>query len=150
MAPDFSWTNSNIKINLLAAENTVRSKTPQDFTQKSSKHKVNTKIEKNMSFGQTVDTVAAVLSSLKQEKSQQSRLSTQRVEMIEEMKEEDPKVKFFGSNPKRLVKVRMDYEREPEDLLASLTEFLFKNAGSIDFNSGPPDCWLTMFKGVVV
>jgi hypothetical protein len=34
--------------------------------------------------------------------------------------------------------------------LNQLTEFLFKNAGSIDFNKGPPDYWLTMFKGVVV
>ena len=70
--------------------------------------------------------------------------------MIEKSKEIDPKVKIFGSNPKQLVKVRLDYEREPENLLAQLTEFLFKNAGSIDFNSGPPDYWLTMFKGVVV
>ena len=72
--------------------------------------------------------------------------------MIEEAQELpfDPKVKVFGKDPKKLVRVRMDYEPEPENLLGQLTEFLFKNAGSIDFNSGPPDFWLTMFKGVVV
>jgi len=72
--------------------------------------------------------------------------------MIEEAQElsNDPKVKVFGKDPKKLVKVRMDYEPEPENLLAQLTAFIFHNAISIDFNSGSPDFWLTIFKGVIV
>ena len=50
----------------------------------------------------------------------------------------------------RKVEVRLEYEPDPENLLSSLTEFIFKHAGSIDFSNSPPDSWLTIFKGVTV
>jgi hypothetical protein len=73
-----------------------------------------------MSFGTTTEKVPAIPSTLKKDKSKYSRLSSQQIEMTEESTglPVDPKVKIFGSNPQRLVKVRMDYVREPENLLA--------------------------------
>ena len=61
----------------------------------------------------------------------------------------DPKTKIFGRAPGPLIPVRFDCFSEPEDLLADLTEFIFKHAKLMEFGDNRPDFWKVILSAVL-
>lgn len=79
-----------------------------------------------------------------------SNLNTE-LEEVDEQQElpPDPKVKLFGRQPGPIIKVRFDYTPEPTQLLQDLTEFIFKHAKMMEFDTAPPDYWKTIVSAVL-
>lgn len=66
------------------------------------------------------------------------------------LEEKNPKYKYFGRPPLApMVKVRCEYEPEPNTLLQSLTEFIYKNAKTMEFGDEQKDYWESIFKAVI-
>lgn len=61
----------------------------------------------------------------------------------------DPKTKIFGRAPGPLIPVKFDFYSEPEDLLADLTEFIFKHAKLMEFGDNRPDFWKVILSAVL-
>lgn len=56
--------------------------------------------------------------------------------------------KTFAENY-RPVTVEFCYEADPNKILASLTEFLYKQAKLIDYRDEKPEHWLSIYKAVL-
>jgi len=61
----------------------------------------------------------------------------------------DPKIKFFGRNLESAVAVRLEYIKDPKEVLKELADFIYKYAGNPNYEEHKKDFWTSIFNGVI-